>query len=138
MITNEGLNYCLDVAVHDAAKVATWYVGLIHSTNYSTLAAGDTMSSHAGWEEDQNYSESVRQTWTEGAASSQQTTNATVMTFTMNASTTIKGIFVCSDSTKGGSTGTLLATKLLDGGDRTMSSGQLLKITLTINADDAT
>lgn len=138
MITNEGLNYCLDVAVHDAAKVTTWYVGLIHSTNYSTLAAGDTMGSHSGWEENTSYDEAARVTWTEGAASSQQTTNSTAMAFTMNAAATIKGIFVTSVSTKGGSTGTLLATKLLDGGDRTVAAGQLLKVTLTINADDAT
>lgn len=136
-MTNEGLNYCLDVAVHDGTKVATWYVGLIGSTSFSALNAADTMASHAGWVESQAYSETVRQTLVEAAPSSQeiQTSN---LTFTANGAVTIKGFFVVSDSTKGGATGTLLLAKLFAAGDKTYASGDKIVINLSLTAIDTT
>lgn len=137
MITNQGLDYVLDVAVHNGTKVGTWYVGLIRDDNYTDLAPGDTLSSHAGWEEATEYSETARQEWIEGSASGQSTTNATEVTFTINATQTFKGFFVASSSTKSGTTGTLLATSLFTGGDKNMVAGQALKITVSLNAQDA-
>lgn len=135
--TNEGLNYCLDVALHDATKVATWYVGLITSVGYLALNAADILTSHAGWAESSAYSETVRQTLVEAAASAQETLSANIA-FTMNATVTIKGFFVASDSTKGGTTGTLLLTKLFQGGDRSVISGDKITINLSLSAIDTT
>jgi hypothetical protein len=138
MITTEGLNHLLDVALNGGTQVTTWYVGLIRDDNFSALAAADTMASHAGWEESADYAETVRQTWTEAAAASGVTATTTEATFTMSADETIKGFFVSSVSTKSGATGTLLLTCLFAGGDRDMVAGQQLKISLSITSQDAT
>lgn len=135
MVTDAALNDILDVYFHAEAAKTTWYVGLIHSTNYAAgPAAGDTMASHAGWEEGTEYSESTRQEWQEGAASSQQITNATSADFSINATATMKGLFLVSNATKGGSTGVLWTSVLFSGGDQAVGNGDVLKVTYTITA----
>jgi hypothetical protein len=138
-VTNVGLNHCLDVVLHAATQVTTWYVGLIVDTSFNGLAPADTMSSHAGWTEGTSYAESTRQSWPVAAASGQLSQNTTALvTFTATAAQTIKGIFVCSDSAKSGTAGTLLMTRLFTAGDRTLSPGQQLQLTLQTTARDAT
>lgn len=90
--------------------------GLLGQTNYigfkntGSAAAGDTMSSHAGWTENVTYSQSVRQTWTPGAVASGAVSNSgSLASFTANGSTTWYGAFVTTDSTKSGTTGTLIS-----------------------------
>ena len=134
-ITDVGLNKILDVMFHGITAIGTWYVGLIDNASYSTLAAGDTMASHAGWIECIAYDEGTRSEWTEGAAAAKSITNATALTFTMNASKTIKGIFVSSASDKSGATGTLWSTAAF-GSTVTVVSGDLLKITYTVTASE--
>ncbi len=137
MITNQGIDHVLDVALHDGTKVATWYVGLIRDDNFSGLAPADTLASHAGWEEATEYSETARQEWVEAAAASQVTATTTEAAFTINADVTLKGFFIASSSTKSGTTGTLLATVLFSGGDRDFIAGQLCKISYSLTGQDA-
>lgn len=111
--TTVGKNYLLDAAFRDSGTTANWYIGLIDAASYSALAAADTMSSHGGWVEFEDYTESVRQTWTKSAASSGQMTASAASAFTIGAvssGTEVKGAFVTSVSTKGGTTGILWAT----------------------------
>ncbi len=119
---------------HDATQVAStsWYIGLISNSGYSALAAGDTMSSHSGWTEATGYTQSTRVAWGPGASSSQTTTNASPATFDMNATATIKGIFVNSNSTKSGTTGTLWATGLFTA-DVPVNNGDQLKVTYSVS-----
>lgn len=135
-MTNVGLNAILNVVFVAGSQVTTWYAGLIDNAGFSALAVGDTMSSHGGWVESTAYSESVRQTWGAGTSTAQSTTNATVMTFTLNATVTIKGAFINSVSTKGGTTGTLMATGSFATA-RAFTSGQALKLTYTNSAAGA-
>ena len=58
IVTTAGLNDVIDVYLRNQTQTATWYVGLTDGT--PTVAAGDTMASHAGWTEVTAYSESVR------------------------------------------------------------------------------
>lgn len=134
-ITNEGKNRILDTMFFGASQIAaaSWYKGLIDLTSFSTLAAGDTMSSHAGWIELTSYTEATRPGWGPGAASGQATTNATPTTFSINATCTCKGIFVVSNNTKGGTTGVLWATGTFSGGDVALVSGDQLKTTYTVS-----
>jgi hypothetical protein len=132
-IATVGLHLVLDQAFRNQAGVATWYIGLISNTGYSALANGDTMSSHAGWTEHTAYDEAVRQTWVTVAAASRAITNTTVATFTINGgAATLKGIFVTSSNTKGGTSGTLWSTGLFSA-DRAVNTGDLVKVTYTIN-----
>ena len=109
-----GLNNVLDVYLRNQTQTATWYLGLISAGSFTAVAAGDTMASHSGWIEDQDYSEAVRQTYSPGAAASGLLSNSgSTAVFTSNAgSNQIKGIFLTSVNTKGGTTGTLFATGL--------------------------
>jgi hypothetical protein len=134
-ITNEGKNTILDVMFKDGTQIAStsWYLGLISNSGYSALAAGDTMSSHTGWTEFTGYSQSTRVAWGPGAASGQSTTNATPATFDINATGTLKGIFVTSNSTKSGTTGKLWATGLF-AADVPVSNGDQMKITYTVSS----
>ena len=59
--------------------------------------------------------------------------NSAVMVFTMSATVTIKGGFLISNNTKGGTTGTLFATGLF-GSAQALVSGQSLKVTYTCSA----
>lgn len=130
--TTVGLNAILDIMFHGTTQVTTWYAGLIDNASFSALSAGDTMSSHAGWIENVDYDEAVRQTWSEGAASGGVTTGS-VGTFTMNATKTIKGLFITSVSTKSGTTGTLWCTAAF-GSNQSVTSGQTITSTYTCTA----
>lgn len=133
-ITNVGKGYILDTMFFNQTQIASssWFIGLISNSGYSALAAADTMASHSGWTEFTGYSESTRVAWGPGASSSQSTTNATPATFDINATGTLKGIFVVSNSTKGGTTGTLWATGLF-AADVPVSNGDQMKITYTVS-----
>lgn len=109
-IVNEGLNKILDTMFNAAAQTDPWAMGLIDGSGTPALANADTMASHGGWLELQDYDEATRPSWNPSAAASQQVTNATQVTFTMNATNTVYGIFITSNNTKGGGSGTLWAT----------------------------
>lgn len=133
-VTNEGKNLILDVMFNGATQIAnnSWFIGLIDLTNYTALANGDTMASHSGWQELQAYTQSTRPAWGSGNASSQSTTNASPVTFDLNATNTVKGIFITSNSTKGGTTGKLWAHGLFNA-DVPVGNGDQLKVTYTVS-----
>lgn len=132
LITNVGKNSILGVYFHADTQITAWYIGLVDNASWTAFAVGDTSASHAGWIESTAYSESVRQTWGPGAASSQSITNASPLTFTMNGTATIKGIFGISVNTKGGSTGTLWNGVAFSSTIAVVSS-DLLKVTYTVS-----
>jgi len=133
LVVNAGLDDSLDKHLKGSAYTAAWYVGLTDST--PTVAAGDTTSSHVGWVEDQNYSEAVRQTLTLGSVSSQSVDNsASKAVFSLNATTTIGGVFVVTLNTKGGTTGVLYGAGAFTGGDKAVDSGDTLNVTVTCTA----
>lgn len=109
-ITDQGIHYLLEAGFRGGSAISTWYALLIDNAGFTGVDASDVMSSHTGWSESTDYTESVRQTLSFGAAAS-RTINASV-SFTMNATKTIQGIAVTSDNTKGGTTGTLWSTAL--------------------------
>ena len=130
MTTNAGLDHQIGVELAGTTQVTTWYAGLIDNAGYTGISASDTSGSHTGWTESTAYTESVRQTWTPGSVSGQAVTNPTAMSFSINATVTIKGGFLISNSTKGGNTGVLFATGLF-GTAQSLINGQSLKATYT-------
>jgi len=137
LVVDEGLNEILSSTLAGGTQTTTWYIGLTDST--PTAAAGDTMGSHAGWAEVTGYDESARQTWTAGSVSGQSVDNSgSTATFTISSnSTTIGGAFLVSDSTKGGTAGTLYSIGAFSGGDVTLSSGSTLDVTATFTTSSA-
>lgn len=99
-ITNQGKNKILDCMFNSSSQIANWYVGQISNSGSPSLAAGDTLASHAGWTEFTNYSGN-RPAWGNGAASGQAVTNASQFTFNITATGSLYGLFVCSVATGG-------------------------------------
>lgn len=132
-ITTAGLNHILDTEFHAGTQVTTWYLGLINGSSTPTLAAADTMSSHAGWTEYTTYSQTNRVAWDETAAASGATTSNATSDFSMSGSGTVAGGFLTSVSTKSGTTGTLFMTATFSGGNQTVSNGDTLKLTYTLS-----
>jgi len=131
-IVDVGLNHILETEFHAGAQITTWYIGLVDNAGFSAFANADTMASHAGWAESSAYMEANRPTWTAGAAASRQITNATTVDFSINATVTIKGLFITSNNTKGGSTGTLWSTAAF-GSTVSLNNGDTLKVTYTLS-----
>ena len=132
LVTTGGKNDALDKYLAGSAYTAAWYMGLISSTSYTTgVAAGDTMAAHGGWAEDQNYSEATRPAAAWSAASAGSKAMSSARTFSINATTTIKGCFLASNSTKGGTTGILYSAGLFSGGDKAVANTDTLNVSYT-------
>lgn len=131
-ITDVGLNHILETEFHSGTAVTTWYIGIVDNASFSAFAAGDTMASHAGWIESTAYSESVRQTWGAGTASSRSITNGSAATFSINGTATLKGVFITSVSTKSGTTGTLWSTAAF-ASTVAVINGDSVKVTYTVS-----
>lgn len=132
LVTTAGKNDALDKYLAGSAYTAAWYLGLISSTSYTTgPAVGDTPASHTGWAEDQNYSQGARPTAAFSAAAAGAKALSSALTFSINAATTIKGCFLISNATKGGTTGVLYSAGLFSGGDKTVGNGDTLNVSYT-------
>lgn len=134
-ITNVGKNDLLDVYFKEGTQTleADFCIGLINASGYTGVAAGDTMGSHSGWAEFTSYSQANRVAWGQGAPASQAITNSSPATFDITATATLKGVFVPTEDTKGGTTGTLWATALF-AADVNVVNGDQLRITYTVSA----
>jgi len=134
LVVTAGLNDLLDKTFKASAYTAAWFVGLTDGT--PTVAAGDTMASHAGWVEVTAYDEAVRQTLTLGSVAAGAVDNsAAVATFTISGDgTTVGGAFLTTVDTKGGSTGTLYGAAAFTAGDKLADDNDTLEVTVTLTA----
>src|SRR5574337_539333 len=98
-VVTVGKNDLLDKYLAGSSYTATHYMGLISSTSYSAISAGDTMSSHAGWLEagtanNPTYSQSARPTAAWSSASSGSKALSAALTFSITSTGTAKGCFL--------------------------------------------
>jgi len=138
LVVNVGLQDMNAKYFTGVAYTATWFIGLYGAGASNTPAAGDTMSSHAGWTEVTAYSQATRPACTFGtpttANPSVATNSASPATFSINATTTVGGAFLTSNSTIGGTTGTLYsAADFSAPGDRAVTNGDTLSVTYTLS-----
>jgi hypothetical protein len=133
-VVNVGLDDVLNQYFKGSAYTAAHYVGL---KGTGTIAAADTMSSHAGWTEITGYSEGTREALTLGTVSSQSVDNsASKASFSITGTATVAGAFVTTNSTKGGTTGTLYGAADF-GASRSVENGDTLNVTVTLTAATA-
>ncbi len=135
LVVNVGLQYMAGVALTSTAQITTWYLGLYGAAASNTPAASDTLASHAGWTEITPYSGS-RPAVTFAAATNANpsvvTNSASKAQFTINATETVGGAFLCSVAS--GTSGTLFsAADFQSPGDRSVVSGDILSVTYTFS-----
>ena len=138
LVVNAGLAYMAGSALTSVTQITTWYLGLYGAGASSTPAAGDTMSSHAGWTEVVAYSNATRVAATFATATTANpsvvTNSASPATFNINGTTTVGGAFLTSGSAKSGTTGTLFsAADFGSPGDRSVVSSDTLSVTYTFS-----
>lgn len=136
IIVNQGLNYILGASLAGDTPLTAWYVGLFKN-NYSPLST-DTQALFPGVgvgnEATTEYSEATRPLWVDAGAASQSITNsASPAVFTFVSPVTIYGALLSSNSTKGGTTGTLLAASKFSS-SKVMAASDSLNIGYTITA----
>jgi hypothetical protein len=140
LVVNVGLKDMNDKYFSGSSYTATWYLGLYGAGASNTPAAGDTAASHAGWTEVVPYSNATRPQATFGAATTADpsviSNSASPAAFSINATATVGGAFLISNSTKSGTTGILFsASDFQSPGDRAVVSGDTLNVTYTFNLD---
>ena len=138
LVVNAGLAYMAGSALTNVTQITTWYIGLYGAASTNNPAAGDTMSSHAGWTEVVPYSNATRVTCTFATATtampSVATNSASPAAFNINTSSTVGGAFLTSGSAKSGTTGTLFsAADFSAPGDRAVANGDTLNVTYTFS-----
>lgn len=140
LVVNVGLKDMNDKYFTGSAYTAAWYIGLYGAAASNTPAAGDTAASHAGWTEAVPYSNATRPQATFAAASTADpsviSNSASPASFSINATATVGGAFLISNSTKSGTTGILFsASDFGSPGDRSVVSGDTLQVTYTFSLD---
>jgi hypothetical protein len=143
LVVNTGLQYMCGTALTSVTQVTSWFVGLITGPGSgTTIAAGDTMASHAGWTEAVPYSNATRPACTFATATtanpSVATNSASPASFSINATATVAGAFLSNGSAKspnaGHNTGLLFsAADFSAPGDRSVTSGDTLNVTYTLS-----
>lgn len=132
LVTNVGLQHILDTVFSGGTAVDPWYVGL--SDNSPTFAAADTLASHTGWTEFDEYSDN-RKAYVETRTNQQLSNSGSVASFSITgAGGGVGGAFLCSAAT--GTSGTLMSGAALSGGNRTVASGDTVEVTYTFSASD--
>ena len=142
-VTTVGKNSLLDVYLGASTQITTWYFGLISANSYSAISSSDTMSVHTGWREAANsgasapnpqYSQGTRPSASWSAASSGSKSVSAASSFSIITNGTVKGAFLVSNNTKGGSTGVLYSAGLFTAGDKIVGDGDVLNVSYTATA----
>ena len=131
MVVTAGATKYLDATLKTGLAAPAWYVGL---KGIGTPVIADTMASHASWATITPYSNATDPAWTPGAITGTSTVSidnsASKAVFNINATDDVYGAFQKDNSTKGGTTGTLLGV-----GDfaapRGVQAGDTLNVTVT-------
>lgn len=122
LVVNQGKNDILDKYFKGSSYTAAWFLGL---KGTGTIAAGDTLASHAGWTEITGYTGN-RKSITWGTAASQALSASSTVTFAINATVTIAGGFICTVAT--GTSGILYSVENFST-SRSLVSGDTLNVT---------
>ena len=126
LVVTVGLNKYLDACLKTGLATPAWYVGL---KGAGSVAAGDTLTTHAGWSELNPYTGN-RPSFTPGTISAGSVDNsASKASYTITGTATVAGAFMADAAT--GTSGTLLGAGDFTAGNKGVSSGDTLNVTVT-------
>jgi hypothetical protein len=137
VVATVGKNLMLDTAFAGAAYTVTGpYMGLISSTSWSAVSAGDTMASHAGWLEGGGANAPTytgnRKTAVWSAATAGGKALSAVLSFLITSTGTAKGAFLVygsgASATKDNTGGTLWSAGTFSTGDKAVVNGDTLNV----------
>lgn len=135
IMTNQGLDHVLDVAVVNGTQIATWYVGLFKG-NYTPDGSETGLTIAADSTEATEYTSATRVAYAPDAVSGQSVANSTTKaSFTINATVTIYGAFLSGDSTKSGTGSTALCISRFTTARSLVNLDELL-VTYTLSSQD--
>jgi hypothetical protein len=137
VVCTAGKNLALDTFLAGSGYTVTGpYLGLISSVSFTAVAAGDTMTSHAGWLEAglanlPTYTGN-RKTAAWSAAASGSKALSAALSFAITSSGTVKGAFLCFGSgaiaTKDDTGGVLWSAGTFTAGDKAVINGDVLNV----------
>jgi hypothetical protein len=136
LVVNQGLDHLLSIELAAGTQVTTWSLGIFEG-NYTPVASVTAATITSASTECTAYTQSTRQTWTPGSVSSQAVSNsASPATFTFNATKTIYGAFLVSNSTKSSTSGTLFSASAF-GSSKSVTSGDQLILTYSFSVSSS-
>jgi hypothetical protein len=142
VVCTVGKNLALDTFLAGTAyTVVGPYMGLISSTSYSAVAAGDTMTSHAGWLEAGGTNAPAysgnRKTAVWSAATAGAKSLSAALSFAITSSGTIKGAFLHfgtgAVNTKDDTGGVLWSAGTFATGDKAVVNGDTLNCSYSLS-----
>lgn len=110
LVTDAGKKYLLDTFFAAGVSVSSTEAMKVGLKNVGAIANADTAASHAGWTEFTSYTDTTRRAVPFGISASGSgtvTKSLGAVTFLISAGGVIAGAFLITNSTKGGTTGTL-------------------------------
>ena len=119
----------LNAIFNGTAMPTVWYIGLINHTPSPTIVAADTAASHALWSEytgvNNASSATLRSVWTQTTPTSNLIGSSTPTTINFTSAGTVYGLFIISDSTVGGTSGTLFSAAAFSSPISVLSGDQM-------------
>lgn len=137
VVCTAGKNLALDTFLAGSGYSVTGpYMGLISSTSYTAVAAGDTMASHSGWLEAGGTNAPTytgnRPTAAWSAAAAGAKALSAALSFAITSTGTVKGAFLVFGSgavaTKDSTAGTLYSAGTFATGDKAVINGDTLNV----------
>ena len=137
VVATVGKNLMLDSSLAGSAYTVTGpFMGLISSTSYTAVAAGDTMASHSGWLEAGGANAPTytgnRKTAVWSAATAGGKALSAALSFAVTGTGTVKGAFLCfgtgAVATKDDTNGVLWSAGTFSTGDKAVVNGDQLNV----------
>ena len=121
---------------------AAWYIGLVDNAGFTAYAAGDTLASHAGWNENVGYSGGNRGTASFGSATAADpsviSNSASQASFSITGTATIRGAFLTNIQNNTVNSGLLFSVADFEApGSRAVVSGDTLNVRYDFSLSDA-
>src|SRR3990172_1524895 len=102
LVTTQGRNDLFDKYLAGSSYTAAFFMGIMTATSWTAPVAGDTMASHANWNESTNYAAANNPAVTWNAAASGNKASNGAVSFAINNNFTVPGPILKTTDIKAG------------------------------------